>query len=308
MATAGEVKKKTKNIPGISMVRKRSATVCNVVFTNRQLFPSIVNLPDEDYPHRQYYRSTIFGSKFVPIRPWYFLGEITNARNAQNSWLRYRILVTDIDGNQGINIDSYTKDPPFDYSTIKQGHTICVRFGARHRFLDGTMGVRVEQFKKVYVFPVPLGILMSTVSDEIKENLPIHLRDKPCEAEVLTYVLSGKGGEIPYESPPPHHCWQCKMIESEEHKMKTCGRCGVAKYCQKECQVEHWKASHKHSCKCLIIYTTMVDNTKTALDNMAQYLDAFVSTDEDDSKEDDNDEEKVNRMSSNSSDSFDYYD
>jgi hypothetical protein len=52
----------------------------------------------------------------------------------------------------------------------------------------------------------------------------------------------------------------------------------------------------------------MVDNTKTALDNMAQYLDAFVSTDEDDSKEDDNDEEKVNRMSSNSSDSFDYYD
>ena len=73
------------------------------------------------------------------------------------------------------------------------------------------------------------------------------------------------------------------MNESEETKMKRCARCKLASYCGKECQIEHWKASHKYSCKCLITYTTMVENTKTALDNLAQHLDAFVSTDEDES-------------------------
>lgn len=160
-----------------------------------------------------------------------------------------------------------------------------MRFGARHRFLDGTLGIRVEQFKKVYIFPVSLSRLMSTVSEEIKTNLPIHLKDKPCDAEVLAYILHGKNKEIPYDPPPPAHCWQCKKIECESQKLKMCGRCGTAKYCDKQCQTDHWKVSHKYSCKCLTTYSAMVQETKTALDNMARYLDAFVSTDEEDNDE-----------------------
>lgn len=111
MAEVSEEKKKTHSIPGISMVRKRSSTVVDVVFTNRELFPSIIDMPDEDYPLRQYYRPTIMGPQFVPIRPWYFLGEITDHQYAASSFFRHRIRVTDIDGNEKINIDSYTKGP-----------------------------------------------------------------------------------------------------------------------------------------------------------------------------------------------------
>jgi hypothetical protein len=74
------------------MVRQRSSTVYNVIFTNRKLFPSFVELPNETY-----YRPTIF-DKIVSIRPWFFLGEITDARSAQNEWARHRIFVRDIVG------------------------------------------------------------------------------------------------------------------------------------------------------------------------------------------------------------------
>ena len=32
-------------------------------------------------------------------------------------------------------------------------------------------------------------------------------------------------------------------------KMKVCANCHQTQYCCKECQVEHWKAGHKHECK-----------------------------------------------------------
>ena len=32
-------------------------------------------------------------------------------------------------------------------------------------------------------------------------------------------------------------------------KMKVCANCHQTQYCCKECQLEHWKAGHKHECK-----------------------------------------------------------
>ncbi|CAM4852234.1 unnamed protein product, partial [Rotaria magnacalcarata] len=70
------------------------------------------------------------GPKWVPVRPCFFLGEITGARNAENTWLRHRIYVTDIEGRQQINLDSYTDRPPFDYAKIKPSHTISLLFSS----------------------------------------------------------------------------------------------------------------------------------------------------------------------------------
>ncbi|CAF2067802.1 unnamed protein product [Rotaria magnacalcarata] len=273
------------------MIRKRSSTAGNAVFTSRELVPSLLSLPDEDCPDSHYYRPTAFGPKWVPVRPCFFLGEITGARNAENTWLRHRIYVTDIEGRQQINLDSYTDRPPFDYAKIKPSHTICIRFGVKHHFLDGTLSIRVERFREIYVYSNPLTTLLTTVSDEIKINIPIHLGDKPCKAEILAYLLHGKGNTIPYEPPPPpRHCWQCKIIENDEHKMNMCAQCKSANYCRKECQAEYWKNSHKHTCKCLIVYKNMINGTKIVLDNMGKCLDAFVST----TDEDESDEKETN--------------
>jgi hypothetical protein len=39
----------------------------------------------------------------------------------------------------------------------------------------------------------------------------------------------------------------CEMCAGDGAKL--CARCGVARYCSKECQREHWKQSHKSECK-----------------------------------------------------------
>jgi hypothetical protein len=39
-------------------------------------------------------------------------------------------------------------------------------------------------------------------------------------------------------------CWMCK----ESFGMHSCAKCGVAKYCSKECQALDWKLIHKSAC------------------------------------------------------------
>lgn len=294
MATTTNKKQSKTRIPGIGMVRNRSSTVYNVVFTNRKLFPSFLELPNERYPNPIYYRPTMIDT-IVPIRPWFFLGEITDETNALSEWARHRIYVRDIDGQQRINIDFYPNSNrvnTFDYSLFKRGHTVCINFGSQHYFLDGKHGIRVENYKKVHVFPVSLNTLLTTISNEMKENMPLHQKDKPSKGEILAYAFSGKGNELKYKPPPPPHCWHCKNNETDDLKMKRCAKCCLATYCQKSCQTEHWNTSHKQSCKCLRFYTPMVTSMKTSLDNMSQYLLDFVSTDDSSSSDDEDKKEK----------------
>jgi hypothetical protein len=88
--------------------------------------------------------------------------------------------------------------------------------------------------------------------------------------------------------------------------MKRCAQCFIATYCQKSCQTEHWNTSHKLSCKCLRLYTPMVDGIKTALNNLSLHLIDFVSTDDDeddgDSKNENDDDDEVS-----TNDDLDYY-
>lgn len=42
-------------------------------------------------------------------------------------------------------------------------------------------------------------------------------------------------------------CWQCEGKKGAERNLMTCSKCGLAKYCESECQLLHWK-SHKAEC------------------------------------------------------------
>ncbi len=162
-----------------------------------------------------------------------FLGEITDARLAQNEWTRHRIYVRDIDGEKQIIIDFYPNPRHvdiFDYLLLKQGHTVCINFGSQHHFLDGKHGIRVENYKKVQVFPVPLSTLLTTISNEMKENMPLHQREKPSESEFLAYSYMKKADELKKFLTPPPYCWNRKKIETDELKMKRYAKCFFHSY------------------------------------------------------------------------------
>ena len=43
-------------------------------------------------------------------------------------------------------------------------------------------------------------------------------------------------------------CWQCKKNEGNV-SLQVCGKCNVASYCSRDCQVAAWKQGHKPACK-----------------------------------------------------------
>ena len=44
-------------------------------------------------------------------------------------------------------------------------------------------------------------------------------------------------------------CAHCSAQASSGTSLKACSRCGVIFYCGRDCQLAHWKAGHKRSCK-----------------------------------------------------------
>ena len=44
-------------------------------------------------------------------------------------------------------------------------------------------------------------------------------------------------------------CWQCKT--NKNVSLQVCGKCNVASYCSRECQVAAWRIGHKFACKSL---------------------------------------------------------
>jgi len=44
-------------------------------------------------------------------------------------------------------------------------------------------------------------------------------------------------------------CAACGTHETTRCPLKTCTRCHTARYCNRDCQMNHWKAGHKRECK-----------------------------------------------------------
>jgi hypothetical protein len=53
-----------------------------------------------------------------------------------------------------------------------------------------------------------------------------------------------------HEDSDMYKCEVCEKPETKQMPHRTCGRCKSARYCNRECQVAHWK-QHKATCKIL---------------------------------------------------------
>lgn len=60
-------------------------------------------------------------------------------------------------------------------------------------------------------------------------------------------------------------CWNlvCSAPGCVSLATKTCGRCHVARYCSRQCQIRDWKTSHRYSCTHLIDWDSSA-NIKTS--------------------------------------------
>ena len=199
MATGGRCKKK----------------ICSPLRYSKH-FPSFQDLPEDNDLNWDYYGDGITGV-FQPLRHWCFLGEITNDDTAQYSFLRNRVWVRDVKEHDNIPVAFYPEDGAFDFTGLKTGNTLCIRYAESHRFLDLTFGIREEH----------LNFAMT-----IRANLATLL-------EISDFNPKAKTAE----------CWSCGAKEAAA--LKKCGKCRMAQYCNKECQTNDWVTRHKKWCKAM---------------------------------------------------------
>ena len=57
-----------------------------------------------------------------------------------------------------------------------------------------------------------------------------------------------KGESCGVGSQSPRVCCSNTGCEVSGESLKACGRCKMARYCERDCQVAHWKAGHKKDC------------------------------------------------------------
>ncbi|KAK2071414.1 hypothetical protein P8C59_005842 [Phyllachora maydis] len=161
---------------------------------------------------------------------WCFLAEIVEFER----FIRYRLIVRDLHGDEKVVAFYLDHDEEFDFRTIRVGHTIVIMYAQQHAFLDGSLGVRVEEPEFVKVFPISLLDLQY-----LGRSIP-----KYCSLQHGMRVCHGCD----------------KSFEKED--LNRCGRCLQFYYCSKECQQAGWlKKTHKATCK------TMADAAFQALIN-----------------------------------------
>ncbi len=81
-----------------------------------------------------------------------------------------------------------------------------------------------------------------------QEAVKVLLESLKLEAYDVTQLKNGsvqKGQEMLLRQ----HCAACD--KKREGANLTCSACNVAMYCERDCQVAHWKAQHKQNCKLL---------------------------------------------------------
>ena len=183
------------------------------LLSRRLIAPSFDDLPIDNDLDETYYAPNRYGVYSVS-RTWVFLGEITDC-NRILPLLRYRALVTDRNGRTNIPLWFYPKSGCFDYNSMKVGHTMAAIFAEQHYFMDGSIGLRLEDLNHVKVIPCGLNDLL----------------------ELSKHYSSSKG-----------KCWGCGQ---EGKTLKKCGACKTGFYCDEKCQRQDWTKRHKKWCKAM---------------------------------------------------------
>ena len=166
---------------------------------------------------------------YVRSRTWCFVGEILQ----DISLWRRSLLIKDRAGYK-IPIHFYPETGSFDYTTLKEGRTVAILLAETHRFLDLSIGIRLENLDTIKV---------------VKCNLDDLFEMSKCYA---------KRGE--------KQCWNEECEEEKYHaeSLMKCSSCKLAFYCDKKCQSVDWKERHCRWCKALPMFMKMasLDYTK----------------------------------------------
>jgi len=169
---------------------------------NHTMFPAYGDLPGEvdDAYHRP------------RTEPWFLVAEVKSV----NAVFRY-VADTVTRFGESVRIafypDNNAQPRTFQYLDILPGCTMLVSNARQHFFLDGSVGLRIEDLDTVYVFPVPSQTLLA-------------------ESRKLLRLSRTS-------------CFGC---EGSPEKTSKCSKCRLARYCGVECQAAHWKQSHKQLC------------------------------------------------------------
>lgn len=121
-------------------------------FEDRNFFPSFRDCPGEHVWDERYFRDLDPNDPEGPgvnRKHWCLLGEIIQA----DTFLRPRIVAKDYKGDQFV-VAFYPdreNDMPRLLKHFKVGNTIAIFYPLVHFFLDGSIGVRVEESDEVIV-------------------------------------------------------------------------------------------------------------------------------------------------------------
>ena len=194
------------------------------IFADKASFPGFRELPCDKEVDLNYYKLNEMSGLYEPIRTWCFMGEISHDELSQHAFLKNRVYVSDRNRSREIPIFFYPEDGFFDFTQLKNGRTICILGAEYHHFLDGQIGLRVENLTKIKVIPCRLDDLF----------------------DVSTQCWKSKKMSV---------CWNCDKKGCNTQKLSKCARCMVGLYCGKKCQTEDWKARHKVRCKAITEFT-----------------------------------------------------
>ena len=124
---------------------------CEDILKDTRNFPSFSDLPLDVLPDPDH--CEIIKSDFHYKRTWCFLAEITNDEMSQafGFFGRNRIAVKDRTSYDNIPVLFYPEMGYFDFKTLKKGCTVAVLFAERHHFMDGTIGLRIENLDTIKV-------------------------------------------------------------------------------------------------------------------------------------------------------------
>jgi len=172
-------------------------------------FPSLAELPTD---HTEYGGDS-------PGHHWCFMAQITEDDFATRRGFRHWVTVRDRDGASSEVRFHLDEEDILDTTHLKKGNTLFVRYACFHRFMDGSIGLRIEEPTFVYVVPSSLSSILEAQRSVTVTQEPGAATTRQCRGCL---------------KPSVNRCAKCKQVH----------------YCSKECQTTDWK-EHRPICRIL---------------------------------------------------------
>eukprot|EP00775_Hariotina_reticulata_P005631 gene5631-5870_t len=181
---------------------------------NRQYFPVFDELPlVDEYVDPNYYQDVGCGS-MLPVKHWCYFADIIDDSLSHMADFYHRVEVRDITGH--CNSILFTPDEHLDWSRLRRGSTVFVRYAAKAYFSDlMTQVIKVDDCSYVKI--------ISRSMDDLV---------------MLSQWYFGRR----------HCCSACGQPLATPAAALQCPYCEAAQYCSGECQQKH-AAEHSTHCE-----------------------------------------------------------